>query len=153
MRTPHTSVYWLYLCHMSSVRSTSDGRGPVTRKGSGKPGVSIHRNKTEKEAHRAVNEKTRGDWGCGEGGWCSMKSDTVHERRRGWCTLATSLHSPRESGSVIGADGLGPLVCCRMACHKAIRRVGVWYSPAYAWPRAPSGGGWLRGIVYAACSD
>ena len=110
---------------MSSARSTSDGRGPVTRKGSGKPGVSIHRNKTEKEAHRAVNEKTRGDWGCGEGGWCSMKSDTVHERHRGWCTLATSLHSPRESGSVIGADGLGPLVCCRMACHKAKQRVGV----------------------------
>jgi hypothetical protein len=32
-----------------------------------------------------------------------------------------------ERGSEIGADrdGLGPLVCCRKACHKAKRRVGV----------------------------
>ena len=35
MRAPHTSPYWLYLCHTSSVRSTSDSRGPVTRKSSG----------------------------------------------------------------------------------------------------------------------
>jgi hypothetical protein len=26
---------WLYLCHTSSVRNTSDSRGPVTRKSSG----------------------------------------------------------------------------------------------------------------------
>ena len=30
----HTSK-WLYFCHTSSVRSTSDSRGPVTRKSSG----------------------------------------------------------------------------------------------------------------------
>ena len=29
---PCTYFETLYLCHMSSVRSTSDGRGPVTRK-------------------------------------------------------------------------------------------------------------------------
>jgi hypothetical protein len=58
------------------------------------PGVplSIHRNKTEKEAHRAVNDKTPRDWGCGEGGWCTMKSHNVHERRRGCSVLALSLH-------------------------------------------------------------
>ncbi len=29
------SVYWLFLCHTSSVRNTSDSGGPVTRKSSG----------------------------------------------------------------------------------------------------------------------
>ena len=32
---PHTSPCWLHLCHTSSVRNTSDSRGPVTRKSSG----------------------------------------------------------------------------------------------------------------------
>ena len=35
-KIPNTSTKnGLYFCHMSSARSTSDGRGPVTRKGSG----------------------------------------------------------------------------------------------------------------------
>ncbi len=31
----HFDIFGLYLCHTSSVRSTSDSRGPVTRKSSG----------------------------------------------------------------------------------------------------------------------
>ena len=37
-------------------------------------------------------------------------------------------------------DGLVPLVCCRKACHKAKRRVGIQCSPPYAGARAPRGG-------------
>ena len=54
-----------------------------------------------------------------------------------------------ESGSVIGADrnGLGPLVCCRKAGHKAKRRVEVQYSPTYAGARARRGGVTRQGVV------
>jgi len=65
-------------------------------------------------------------WGEGDCGGHVLRETTIRGSGDRFGTP-----KPRESGSVIGADrnGLGPLVCCRKAGHKAKRRVEVQYSP------------------------